>query len=204
MERLNGVRKSAYNLTGPAVQFLSRAGVTPNNLSWAGFSITVGAAVLIATGHLFIAGFVVLIAGFFDMLDGAMARYARRVTTSGAVLDSVLDRVSEAILLLGVLIFYIYSGGWSALGILFAFIAMMASPLTSYVRAKAEAIGMDCKRGLFTRPERVIVLAAGLLISLVGDSLVIALAIIGTMSFVTAGQRLFYILRHIRERGEGR
>lgn len=199
MERLTGIRKSAYYLTGPAVQFLSRTGVTPNNISWAGFAITVGAAVLIANGYLFIAGFVVLAAGFFDMLDGALARHTGQVTVSGAILDSILDRISEAVLLLGVLIFYV-SGSWSSLGVIFVFIAMMASPLTSYVRAKAEAVGIDCKRGVFTRPERVIVLAVGLLISSIDNGLVITLAIIGTMSFATAGQRLFYVLKGVKER----
>lgn len=199
MERLTGIRRSAYYLTGPAVHFFSKTGVTPNNLSWTGFAITVGAAVLIANGHLFIAGFVVLAAGFFDMLDGALARHTGRVTISGAILDSILDRISEAILLLGVLIFYI-SGSWSPMGVLFLFVAMMASPLTSYVRAKAEAVGIDCKRGVFTRSERVIVLSVGLLISSIDNALVITLAIIGIMSFVTAGQRFFYILKGVKKR----
>jgi CDP-diacylglycerol--glycerol-3-phosphate 3-phosphatidyltransferase len=186
------------------VQLLVRTGITPNNLSWLGFSIAVGAAVLIATGHLFVAGFVVLAAGFFDMLDGALARRTNRVTSSGAVLDSILDRVSEAVLLLGILIFYLFSDSRSTLGILLVCLALIGSPLASYIRARAEAIGIECKIGLFTRPERVIVLAVGLLASPINNALIIALAIIATLSFVTAGQRLFYVLKQTRnQRGGG-
>ena len=204
MVKLTGVRRSAYHLTEPAVQLLVRTSITPNNLSWLGFSIAVGAAVLIATGHLFVAGFVVLAAGFFDMLDGALARRTNQVTSSGAVLDSILDRVSEAVLLLGILIFYLFSDSRSTLGILLVCLALIGSPLTSYIRARAEAIGIECKIGLFTRPERVIVLAVGLLASPINNALIIALAIIATLSFVTAGQRLFYVLKQTRnQRGGG-
>ena len=204
MVRLTGVRRSAYHLTEPAEQLLVRTGITPNNLSWLGFSIAVGAAVLIATGHLFVAGFVVLAAGFFDMLDGALARHTNQVTSSGAVLDSILDRVSEAVLLLGILIFYLFSDSRSTLGILLVCLALIGSPLTSYIRARAEAIGIECKIGLFTRPERVIVLVVGLLASPINNALIIALAIIATLSFVTAGQRLFYVLKQTRnQRGGG-
>ena len=203
MVKLTGVRRSAYHLTEPAVQLLVRTSITPNNLSWLGFSIAVGAAVLIATGHLFVAGFVVLAAGFFDMLDGALARRTNQVTSSGAVLDSILDRVSEAVLLLGILIFYLFSDSRSTLGILLVCLALIGSPLTSYIRARAEAIGIECKIGLFTRPERVIVLAVGLLASPINNALIIALAIIATLSFVTAGQRLFYVLKQTRNQRGG-
>jgi CDP-diacylglycerol--glycerol-3-phosphate 3-phosphatidyltransferase len=203
MVKLSGVRRSAYHLTEPAVQLLVRTGITPNNLSWLGFSIAVGAAVLIATGHLFVAGFVVLAAGFFDMLDGALARRTNQVTSSGAVLDSILDRVSEAVLLLGILIFYLFSDSRSTLGILLVCLALIGSLLTSYIRARAEAIGIECKIGLFTRPERVIVLTVGLLASPINNVLIIALAIIATLSFVTAGQRLFYVLKKTRDQRGG-
>lgn len=204
MGKLTGARKSAYHITGPAVRIMARTGITPDNLSWLGFAIAVGAAVLIGYGHLFIAGFVVLAGGFFDMLDGALARYTGRVTPSGAVLDSLLDRVSEALLLLGVLFYYVYWSGWSDLGIVLAGLAMIASPLPSYIRSKAEASGLDCKIGLFTRPERVIVLAVGLLASGVSNSLYIALAIIAISSFVTAGQRWLYLRKRlVNGRGGG-
>ena len=200
MTELPRLRKSTSSrLTEPIVRFLVKTHITPNTLTWLGFSIALVAAVVIATGHPFIAGFIVLAAGFFDMLDGALARHTGRVTPFGAVLDSTLDRVSEAVLLLGVLIFYLLSGNRPTLGILFVCLALIASPLVSYLRAKGEALGIECGVGLFTRPERVIALAIGLLASRVIDyGLIIALVVIAVFSFVTAGQRLLYLKRQTK------
>jgi len=199
MPKLTEVRKSAYYITEPLVPFLTRRHVTPTTLTWIGFAISLGAAALIATGHLFPAGFVVLVSGFFDMLDGALARHSNQATRFGAVLDSTLDRVSEAVLLLSILIFYLISGSQPFIGIMVAGLALIGSPLVSYVRAKAETIGLECKVGLFTRAERVIVLAVGLLASYFSYALVIALAIIALFSFITAGQRLYYVLKQTRK-----
>ena len=199
MPKLTEVRKSAYQITEPLVPFLTRRHVTPTTLTWIGFAISLGAVALIVTGHLFPAGFVVLVSGFFDMLDGALARHINQATRFGAVLDSTLDRVSEAVLLLSILIFYLISGSQPFIGILVTGLALIGSPLVSYVRAKAETIGLECKVGLFTRAERVIVLAAGLLASYFSYALVIALAIIALFSFITAGQRLYYVLNQTRK-----
>jgi len=195
MAKLTRVRKSAYRLTEPAVHLLIKTHVTPTNLTWIGFAIVLGGAVLIATGHLFIAGFVVLAGGFFDMLDGALARRTNRVTRFGGILDSTLDRVSEAILLLGVLLFYLFSANQPTIGILLVCLALIGSPLVSYIRARAEAAGLECQVGIFTRAERVIALAIGLLLSHLIYALYIALAIIAIFSFITAGQRLSYVLK---------
>lgn len=194
MAKLTQVRKSAYYLTEPAVRLLARTHITPTTLTWLGFSITLGAAALIATGHLFIAGFVVIVAGFFDMLDGALARHTNQVTRFGAVLDSVLDRLSDAVPLLGILVFYLFFRDQSTVEILLVCLALIGSPLVSYIRARAEALGLECQVGLFTRAERVIVLAVGLLLSQFVDyALIIALAVIAVFSFITAGQRLIYV-----------
>ncbi|GAH76091.1 unnamed protein product, partial [marine sediment metagenome] len=107
MPRLSEVRKTAaYYLTQPVVRLFAKTPITPNTISWFGFLLAAGAAVLITTGHLFAAGFVVLVAGFFDILDGALARHTNQTTRFGAVLDSTLDRLSEAVLLLGILVLY--------------------------------------------------------------------------------------------------
>jgi CDP-diacylglycerol--glycerol-3-phosphate 3-phosphatidyltransferase len=199
MAKLTRVRKSGYRLTEPILSLLVKTRVTPTTLTWVGFSIAVGAAILAATGYLFIAGFVVLASGFFDMLDGALARRTGQVTRFGAVLDSTLDRVSESVLLLGILIFYLVSGIQFTIGVLFVCLALIGSPLVSYVRARAEAIGLECQVGLFTRVERVIVLAVGLLLSHISYALIIALAVIAVFSFATAGQRLFYVMKQTRK-----
>jgi CDP-diacylglycerol--glycerol-3-phosphate 3-phosphatidyltransferase len=171
------------------VRVLARTPITPSALTWFGFILALGAAVLVITSHLFAAGFVVLIAGFFDILDGALARRMEQATPFGAVLDSTLDRLSEAVVLLAILVSF--SG--TPLLVLLVFLALLGSLLVSYIRARAEAVGLECRLGLFTRPERVVVLALGLLLSHLANALVIALVIIVVFSFVTVGQRLVYV-----------
>jgi CDP-diacylglycerol--glycerol-3-phosphate 3-phosphatidyltransferase len=189
----------AQRLTEPIVRLLIKTHITPNTLTWLGFSIALGAAAVIATGYPFVAGFIVLAAGFFDILDGALARRTGKVTRFGAILDSTLDRVSEAVLLLGILIFYLLWREQPTLGILLIGLALFASPLVSYLRAKGEALGLECQVGVFTRAERVIALAVGLWLSRVSDyGLIISLAVIVGFSFATAGQRLLYLKRKTR------
>ncbi len=165
--------------------------MTPNALTWLGFIFTIGAAELIITEHLFIAGFIVLVAGFLDMLDGALARRLERVTLFGGVLDSTLDRLSDAALFMAILVFF-DGETWRTL---LVFFALVGSLLVSYIRARTEAAGVECQVGLFTRAERVIVLALGLLFSHWDNALTIALIVIVVFSFFTAVQRLFYVWR---------
>jgi len=188
MANLSAVRYAVANyLTQPAVRLLARTSITPSTITWCGFSLAVGAGALIITGHLFAAGFLVLLAGFFDILDGALARYTNRTTRFGAVLDSILDRLAEAVLLLAILV--LLARDHSVAPILLVGVALLSSLLVSYIRARAEALGLECQVGLFTRAERVIVLALGLWL----NQVVIALAIIVVFSFITVGQRLVYV-----------
>lgn len=190
MARLPVVRKSiAYYLTQPAVRLLARTPIAPDAITWFGFVVVVGAAVLISLGHLFAAGFVVLIAGFLDILDGALARHTNRATPFGAILDATLDRLSEGALLLSLLVVYLREQ--SVTGILLVGVALVGSLLVSYLRAKAEALGLEGDTGIFTRGERVVVLVLGLWLSQINSALMIALAIITVFSFITVGQRLF-------------
>jgi CDP-diacylglycerol--glycerol-3-phosphate 3-phosphatidyltransferase len=158
--------------------------------------VSVGAAVLIGTGHLFAAGFVVLVAGLFDIMDGALARSTNRATRFGAVLDSTLDRVAEAALFIGILA--MYAAEQSVSGVLVTGVAWLGSLLVSYIRARAEGLGLECQVGIFTRPERVIILVLGLLLSQFDNVLIIALAIIAVLSLVTAGQRVLYVWRQTK------
>ncbi|MFC2016783.1 CDP-alcohol phosphatidyltransferase family protein [Chloroflexota bacterium] len=192
MPKLSKARNTvAYYLTQPVVRLLAKTPITPNAITWFGFLLTLGAAALITTEHLFAAGFVVLIAGFFDILDGALARQTNQTTHFGAVLDSTLDRLAEVVLLLGIIVLYVR--GEFIFGILLASVALPSSLLVSYIRARAESLGLECQVGLFTRTERIIVLALGLLLNQIDNALVIALAIIVVFSFFTIGQRLIYV-----------
>ena len=200
MVNLSQVRKAASGyLTEPVVRLLARTSITPNAITWFGLALAVGAAVLITTGQLLVAGLVVLLAGFFDLLDGALARRTDRVTRFGAVLDSTLDRLSEGALLLGIMVFYAREA--DTIGVLLAGAALLASMSVSYVRARAEAMGFECQVGLFTRAGRVIVLVVGLLLSQLFDiALIIALAHIVGFSSLTVGQRLVYVWRQAKNR----
>ena len=197
MTKIVEIRESlAYFLTRPIVRLLARTAVTPNILTWFGFLVTIGAGVLIVTGHLFAAGFVVLAAGLFDIMDGALARYTNQVTRFGGVLDSIIDRLAEAVLLVSLLVLYVEEQ--SLIGTLLIGIALPGSLLVSYIRARAEAAGLECKVGIFTRGERVIVLALGLLLSRIDYALIIALGIVALFSLFTVGQRLFHVWQQTR------
>jgi CDP-diacylglycerol--glycerol-3-phosphate 3-phosphatidyltransferase len=186
---LPGFRNSlASRFTGPVVRVLARTPVTPNFLSWSGFILALGAAALIIVGYPLAAGIVVLVAGFFDILDGALARLIKRVTPFGAVLDATLDRLSEGVVLLAILAVYAMEA--SLWGVVLAGATLLSSQLVSYIRARAEAQGLEGKSGIFTRAERVVILALGLLLSCFAPALTIALAVIVVFSLVTVVQRL--------------
>lgn len=192
MVKLADFRKStAGSLTQPIVQLLAKTHITPNTVTWIGFCLSVVAAVFAATGNLFIAGVVMLAGGFLDMLDGALARLTNQTTKFGGILDSTLDRLAEAAILIGILVYYVSTANERpVIGVLLAGLVLAGSFMVSYVRARAEGAGIECKAGVFTRPERVIVLALGLLLSRFSFVLTAALAIIIFFSFLTTIQRL--------------
>jgi CDP-diacylglycerol--glycerol-3-phosphate 3-phosphatidyltransferase len=177
---------------------LAKTSITPNTITWLGFVLAAGAATLIAMGYLWVAGILVIIAGFLDLLDGALARYTNRVSHFGAVLDSTLDRLSEAALLLGILV--LYAVEQSFIGILLVGVVLFSSILVSYIRARAEGAGLECQVGLFTRTERILVLVLGLLLGQIEYALMIALGIIAVFSLFTVTQRLVHVWRQTESR----
>jgi len=187
----------SYYLNNPIVKVLARTPVTPNFLTFLSFVLAAGAAALIVTANLLAAGFVFLASGLLDMLDGALARQTHRVTHFGAVLDSTLDRLAEGVVLLGILFLYADEGSIS--GILLTGVVMLTSLLVSYIKARAEAVGIECTVGIFTRPERIVVLALGLFI----NQLEIALSVIAAFSLFTAGQRLVHVWRQMKRKNNG-
>jgi len=187
------IRKiAARRITEPLMTILVKSRLTPNTLTWIGLAISIIAAGAIATSHFLIGGLLVLLSGLFDILDGTLARLTNRTTRFGALLDSTFDRISEAVLLLGFLVVYIRSG--DALGVILIFLALISSFLTSYIRARAEGLRIGCPVGLFTRTERVIILALGLILNqFYKYSVLIALLVLVVLAFVTVGQRLVYV-----------
>jgi CDP-diacylglycerol--glycerol-3-phosphate 3-phosphatidyltransferase len=163
-------------------------------LTWFGFCVAIITAIVIGLGNVIAGGILVLVSGYFDILDGALARRTNQATRFGAVLDSTLDRFSEAVVLLGITALFLtgrpqwISNEWA---VLLVSTTLIGSLLVSYIRARAETQGINCEVGIFTRAERVIVLTLGLLV----NQIVIALGIIAILSFVTVGQRLFHVYR---------
>lgn len=192
MPALQAFRKGlARNITGPIVRLLARTPVTPNTLTVLSLLVTAVAAGLVIAGHLLIAGLVMLFASVFDILDGALARSTGRVTRFGAALDSTLDRIAEALMMVGIMV--MYAGRQAEVEVALVGAALVASLLVSYVRARAEGLGLDCQVGIFTRPERVIILALGLLLSRFDHVLMGAIVIILVLSSITVGQRLYQV-----------
>lgn len=171
---------------------LARLGVSPNALTLAGFLLNLVTAVVIASGHLTWGGVLVLFSGAFDMLDGALARVANKKTVFGAFFDSTMDRISEAALFFGVLLYY-YQHGRSLLALTLTYGAVIGSLMVSYARARAEGLGLECKVGLFQRPERVVALGLGLLLG--RPALEIAIAALAIISSITVVQRIAHIWR---------
>ncbi len=178
-------RRAPRQIIDPIVGLIARTGVTPNHLSLLGFAGNVGAAVLAARGDFLWAGIVMLVFSAMDMLDGALARATGRATRFGAVLDAALDRMSEAALL-GGLAYYFAERGQTEETVL-CFAALAGSLLVSYVRAHALSQGLNMQDGLFTRVERVILLAVVLMI----DQVRIGLWILAVLTMLTGVQRLF-------------
>ncbi len=168
---------------------LSKTRLTPNILTWFGLSINIIAAATIATGHLLIGGFLVLFSGLFDLLDGALARFTNKTTLFGSLLDSTFDRLSEALILFGLLILSVRME--NDVEVLLIFGVMVGSFLISYVRARAESLKIECRVGLFTRAERVIILALGLLL----NQIFIALIFLVVFTFITFVQRVLHVSR---------
>jgi CDP-diacylglycerol--glycerol-3-phosphate 3-phosphatidyltransferase len=168
---------------------LGRVPVTPNQITVFGVVLTFIAAVLVALGFLLWAGVVLIFAGTFDILDGALARSSRRAYPYGAFLDSTLDRYSEGAIYLGLIAYFAGTGGPLQRWLLLATAAALAgSFLVSYVRARAQSLGFTCDSGLFARPERVVATVVGLIFG--GVVLNVVVILLAVLTNLTALQRI--------------
>ena len=166
------LQKLIYRVINPVVKLMIKAGITPNIITFVGLLGNIAAAALLVYAgmnyskdltYMGWAGAIILFAGLFDMMDGRVARLGNMSSTFGALFDSVLDRYSELITLFGIFFWLILSGYmWGAL---ITFTALIGSIMVSYVRARAEGLGLDCKVGLMQRPERVVVTAVAAILS---------------------------------------
>ena len=184
---------------GPGARALKSLGLSPNAVTILGFLIVVISAVLVGFGHLRIGGAVFLAGGAMDLFDGALARLSQRVTLFGALLDSLFDRLGEAALYLGLAVYGVRIDSDSRNLVVYMallILALSSSQGVSYLRARGESLGIDTRGGLLTRPERVAILSAGLLLG--EDTVPVAFAIIAFFSLWTMLSRLLHIWRGLR------
>lgn len=183
----------------PVVRALLALGFTPNAVTVLGFAVCLAAASLVGAGLLLAGGAVFLTGSILDLMDGSLARLTGRVTKFGALLDSVLDRLGESALFLGMVVYGLradLSDRELLLLIVAVMVALVTSQTVSYLRARGESLGIDTRTGLMTRPERVALLSLGLILGL--RSLEILLIIIAAVSLFTLVQRLLHIRRALR------
>jgi CDP-diacylglycerol--glycerol-3-phosphate 3-phosphatidyltransferase len=188
--RISLPRSAPKWVTEPVVRPLAAIGVTPNMLTVLGVLGNAGAGALAANGEFLWAGIAVLAASALDMFDGALARATGQATPFGSVFDATLDRISEAAVLFGLLIYFSDHGDVTEE--LLIFVAVVGSVLVSYVRARAEVIGLKLKEGAFTRFERVALVGIGLIAhDLSGENVITyVLWALAALASFTALQRL--------------
>ncbi len=166
---LQRLRKSARSAIAkwfeePISAALVAVGLSANGATIVGFLLAVVAAGFAAVGEFLIAGLISIPAALFDMIDGAIARRTGKVSDRGALLDSTFDRMSEAALLLGLLVYFSSEDGFHRIAIILAFVAFVGSIMVSYIRARAEGLGYQGTSGFLTRPERVVIMTVALII----------------------------------------
>jgi len=189
-----------HHLAEPVGRVVAKTRVSPNSLTISGFLLNIGVAWVISQGYFLLGGSLILVAGIFDLLDGAVARHTNRVTKFGALLDSTLDRWSDAVLLFGLLWYFAWQPDQdTSLEMILIFAAIVGFLLVSYVRARAEGLGLDADVGIMRRTVRILMLSMGLMLSTFEPILLIALWSLAIGSNLTAAHRLIYVWYHSRK-----
>lgn len=178
--------------TDPFARLLLRFRLRPNHLTILGLGTSILAALAFARGRERLGGGFLILSGLFDFFDGSLARLSGQATPFGAFLDSVIDRYSDLVVLLGLLFLFIRAG--KSPEIILTMAALVGTVMVSYTKARAQSIGVACEIGLMERPERQICLIAGALLNL----LPLALWVLAILVNFTAVQRIFYTRRMVR------
>ena len=178
--------------TDPVGRGLFRLRLRPNHLTVIGLGVSFLAASAFSAGRTRAAGLLLIVAGLCDFFDGALARVSGQVTPFGAFLDSVIDRYSDLLVLLGIVV--LFARMPHTRGAIVAMAGLIGSMMVSYTKARAESIGVRCTVGMMERPERMICLIAGALLGLLEP----ALWILAILSNLTALQRILFTLRATR------
>jgi len=196
----DGIKNWYLNLITPVVNFFITRAVNPNLFTTLGFLVSIISAALFVMGYPRWGGALVLLSGTFDIMDGKLARATNRVTKFGALYDSTLDRYAEVVVFFGLAYFFDrghidflkeLDSRWRMVAVIAVSVALGGSMMVSYVRARAEGLGLQCKVGIMQRPERIVLLGIGALIHEV--VLLIAVGLIAVLSNFTAFQRLMHV-----------
>ena len=206
------LQKLIYTLINPIIKGMIKMGITPNMVTTIGFVGNVIAAFLfihssqltpISMGFSWIGwgGAILLFSGLFDMMDGRLARLGNMSTTFGAFWDSTLDRYSELFSLFGITLYLMTASGiWAGV---ITFLALVGSIMVSYVRARAEGLGIECKVGLMQRPERVVVTALAAIITGMTSNLwwlIGGMTLIAVLANITAFWRVAHCYKQLKDR----
>ena len=211
------LQKVIYAIINPFIKGMIKIGITPNFITTTGFVLNLVATAMFiyaaelaeteAYAWIGWAGGVILFAGLFDMMDGRVARVGKMSSTFGALYDSVLDRYSELVTLFGIFYYLMLQGYlW---GSIITFIALIGSLMVSYVRARAEGLGLECKVGFMQRPERVVLTALGAMFcGIFGDCtlfdpmliLIVPMAVIAILANLTAFARLAHCYKLLKDK----
>jgi CDP-diacylglycerol---glycerol-3-phosphate 3-phosphatidyltransferase len=198
------IGRGAQRIINAMVRWLAHGGINPNALTVIGVAINVLSGLLFGLGLFFAAGIVLIVANLFDMLDGQVARLSGRVTRFGGFLDSSLDRLSDMVVFVGLMVFYARATEFhSTLNVFLAGAAMMGSVMVSYASARAESLIPKCDVGFLRRPERVVLLIIGGLSTHPGSQNFFAnrmpavLWILAVGSYWTFAQRMYHTWREV-------
>jgi len=185
------VRRISMRLIRP----VAGSRVSPNMLTVVGLLLNVVCALVIAGGYLFASGVLLLFAGIFDMADGALARVKNASSQFGDFLDATLDRLAEASVGLGLLWHALARSDDVQVGLIYA--VVLGSVMISYARARAEVLRLDCEVGIMARPERIVILAVGLILAQATreTALTVILAVLCLSTYYTVAQRIVHVWR---------
>ncbi|MBL8093290.1 MAG: CDP-alcohol phosphatidyltransferase family protein [Anaerolineales bacterium] len=192
-------RVTFKGVVDPAADFFNRLGIHPNYMTGAGLVLNAIGALFISQGAMTLGGVFILIGGPFDALDGTMARRLNQPTRFGAFVDSVTDRWSEMLILLGLAYFYVTGddpNGW--LNVLLVFLATMGSVMVSYTKSRAESLGFTANVGVMTRLERYLIMAPCLVFGIPW----VALWILAIFANFTALQRTWHVRKQAYSKQE--
>ena len=180
-------RTQAGVILMPAARLMGQLGIHPNTITILGLLLQAGVGVVFGLGHITLGGWLLLIVAPVDALDGALARALGKQSRFGAFLDSTLDRLSDAALILGLTAHYMRQG--TSIAVVLCLVSLVAAMMVSYTRARAESLGFTCKVGLLSRMERIILIGA---LSAVGLPMVMMWAL-AVLSVFTVIQRVLHV-----------